>query len=314
MFFKGEKLGKFKILDNLGSGGFAAVFLAEDTWINKKVALKIPHDQDTNLEEMLQEPRLLATLNHPNIVNVLTAGKEGDTFYIVMEYVEGVSLAKLIKEKGALPVEFSLDLVKQMCLGLSQAHEEKILHRDLRPSNVLLTRDFIVKIADFGISRVLDRTRYARTKIGSPPYMAPEHLLGKAVFESDIYSLGVMMYEMMTGELPYYDPNPSIIENMILKGKYRLPSEILPGFNPDVERIIRQAMSRDYRQRQPTPRQILDQIRDLECRDQIRVTPSFGHSTNNSHSNTPRKRTTCWNCDKPLARYSDRCSYCGEKQ
>lgn len=313
MFFKGEKLGKFRILDTLGTGGFAAVFLAEDTWIKKKVAIKVPHDQDVDIKEMLQEPRLLAALNHPNIVNVLTAGKEGDTFYIVMEYVEGASLSQFIREKGSLPIDFALSLTKQICLGLAHAHEEKILHRDLRPSNVLLTKDYIVKIADFGISRILDRTRYARTKIGSPPYMSPEHLMGKAVFESDIYSLGVMMYEMMTGELPYYDPNPSIIENMILKGKHRLPREIIPSFPIEVERIILQAMERDYRKRYSSAKEILDEIRNIEGKDSIKSMPTFS-TFQSMKVQTPRKRGNCWNCGKPLARFSDQCSYCGEKQ
>ncbi|MFC1852597.1 serine/threonine protein kinase [candidate division CSSED10-310 bacterium] len=313
MFFKGEKLGKFRIIDKLGSGGFAAVYLAEDTWIKKKVALKVPHNQDAELEDMLQEPRLLAALNHPNIVNVLSAGREGSTFYIVMEYVEGAALAQLIKDKGALPIEFALETCKQICLGLAHAHTEKILHRDLRPSNILLTKDFIVKIADFGISRVLDVSPYAHTKIGSPPYMAPEHLLGKAVFESDIYSLGVMMYEMMIGSLPFYDPNPSIIENMILKGKFLLPHEIIPAFPLDVEKIIRKAMSRDYRARYLNPKEVLDDIRRLETKEQSRSFPQIMHPLHEK-STTPRKRSNCWNCGKPVARFSDVCSHCGEEQ
>ncbi|MBN2384684.1 protein kinase [bacterium] len=312
MFFKGETLGKFRILDTLGSGGFAAVYLAEDTWIQKKVALKVPHDQDTDLEEMLVEPRLLAALNHPNIVNVITAGKDGNTFYIVMEYVEGASLAQVIKDRGALPIDFALDLSKQICLGLAHAHDEKILHRDLRPSNVLLTRDYLVKIADFGISRILDKTRYARTKIGSPPYMAPEHLLGKAVFESDVYALGVMMYEMMTGELPYYDPNPSIIEGMILKGKFPLPHELVPSFPIEIEQIIQKAMARDYRNRYTTPRDLFEEIRRTEGKELFRAPLPPMQSA--SQGNTPRKRTNCWNCGKPIARFSDECSHCGEKQ
>lgn len=313
MFFKGEKLGKFKIIDTLGTGGFAAVFLAEDTWIKKKVALKVPHEQDNELRIMLQEPRLLASLNHPNIVNVLTAGKEGNTFYIVMEYVEGASLSQLIKQKGSLPIPFSLEISRQICLGLAHAHNEKILHRDLRPSNVLLTKNNVVKIADFGISRLLDHTRYARTKIGSPPYMAPEHLLGKAVFESDIYSLGIMMYEMMTGELPFYDPNPSIIEDMILKAKYRLPREIIPDFPPEVEEIIKKAMSRDYRKRQASAKEVLDDILEVLGKENYKPTPSFTRNASRRTS-TPRRRSTCWNCGRPLARFSDTCSYCGEKQ
>jgi serine/threonine protein kinase len=313
MFFRGEQLGKFQIIDTLGSGGFAAVYLAEDTWIRKKVALKVPHEQDHDLEHMLQEPRLLAALNHPNIVNVITAGKDGETFYIVMEYVEGASLASLIKQKGPLPIDFSLELTKQICLGLDHAHNEKIIHRDLRPSNILLTKDFIVKIADFGISRFLDKTRYARTKIGSPPYMAPEHLLGKAVFESDIYSLGVMMYEMMTGELPYYNPNPAEIEKMILKGKYLLPHEIIPSFPRNIEHIIETAMARDYRKRFSTAKDIVDEIRQIDGKEYSKALPSFAQVFN-QNSGTPRRRSICWNCGKPIARFSDECSHCGEKQ
>ena len=214
MFFRGQIIGKYKILTTIGSGGFGTVYLAEDTWIDKKVALKVPHKQHLDFGELLREPRLLATLNHPNIVDILTAEKQENVFFIVMEFVPGETLESIIAREGALELTRALDYTCQICNALDHAHRQGVLHRDMRPSNVLVTEKGLAKVADFGTSRFLEIALHGTTIIGSPPYMAPEQFQGKAVFASDIYSVGVTMYQMLTGDLPYETPSPADFERL----------------------------------------------------------------------------------------------------
>src|SRR5450759_3633917 len=170
MFFRGQIIGKYKILSTIGSGGFGTVYLAEDTWIDKKVALKVPHKQNLDFGELLREPRLLATLNHPNIVAILTAEKQENVFFIVMEFVPGETLESIIARDGALDLPRALDFTCQICNAVDHAHRQGVLHRDLRPANVLVGEHDIVKVADFGTSRFLGIAAHGTTVIGSPPY------------------------------------------------------------------------------------------------------------------------------------------------
>ena len=199
MLFKGQVLGKYKILSPLGSGGFGTVYLAKDTWIDKHVAIKVPHKQQLDFGELLREPRLLASVNHPNIVAITTAEKQDGIFFIVMEYVQGETLESIIDREGALELNRALDYICQICNAVDHAHRQGVIHRDLRPANVLVSETGLAKIADFGTSRFLEIAAHGTTIIGSPPYMAPEQFQGKAVFASDLYSLGVTMYQMLTG-------------------------------------------------------------------------------------------------------------------
>src|SRR3989449_2940765 len=202
-------MGKYKIPATIGSGGLGTVSLADDTWIDKKAALKGPHKQGVDFGELLREPRLLASLNHPNIVAILTAEKQENVFFIVMEFVPGETLESIIAREGALDLARALDYTCQICNAVDHAHRQGVLHRDLRPSNVLVTDNGLAKVADFGTSRFLEIAAHGTTVIGSPPYMAPEQFKGKAVFASDIYSLGVTLYQMLTGVLPYDTPAPA---------------------------------------------------------------------------------------------------------
>ena len=222
MFFRGQTIGKYKILSALGSGGFGSVYLAEDTWISKKVAIKVPHRQNVDFGELVREPRLLASLSHPNIVSVLTAEKQEDIFFIVMEYVAGETLETIITREGGLDLAHTLDFTCQICNALDHAHGQGVLHRDLRPANVLVSEAGMLKVADFGTSRFLEIAARGTTVIGSPPYMAPEQFQGKAVFASDIYSLGVTMYQMLTGGLPYDTPSPADLQRL-MRGELVVP-------------------------------------------------------------------------------------------
>jgi serine/threonine protein kinase len=324
MFFRGQTLGKYRILSSLGSGGFGSVYLAEDTWIDKKVAIKVPHKQDLDFSDLVKEPRLLASMSHPNIVTVLTAEKQDDHFFIVMEYVPGETLEQLINREGALELAQALDFTCQMCNAVDHAHRAGVLHRDLRPGNMLVTESGILKVSDFGTSRFLEIAAHGTTVIGSPPYMAPEQFHGKAVFASDVYSIGITMYQMLTGELPYTTPAPADLDRLMRGELVTAPrlknSKIPKAINDIVLRALAPDLSARYARasdllddvlaaREPLPRRVGrgpsagqstdDQVAEIQSRLKARETP------------TPR---FCWHCRKPLHARSDRCPFCGESQ
>jgi eukaryotic-like serine/threonine-protein kinase len=327
MFFRGQTVGKYRIISTLGSGGFGAVYLAEDTWIDKKVAIKVPHRQNMDFGELLREPRLLASLNHPNIVTVLTAEKQDDVFFIVMEYVPGETLEAIIERDGALDLTRALDYTCQIANAVDHAQQQGIIHRDLRPGNVLVTEHGMLKVADFGTSRFLEIAAHGTTVIGSPPYMAPEQFRGKAVFASDLYSLGITMYQMLTGALPYDTPAPSDLDRLMsgeLVTAPRLKNPLIPKAISD---IIMKAMAPEITARYQRAPDVLQAIMAAQPR---RTPPagSLGRATPAARSprddaagiqsrlkarEAPAARF-CWQCRKPLHARSDRCPFCNEQQ
>jgi eukaryotic-like serine/threonine-protein kinase len=324
MFFRGQTIGKYKILAPLGSGGFGTVYLAEDTWIDKKVAIKVPHRQGENFGELLREPRLLASLSHPNIVSILTAEKQENIFFIVMEYVAGETLETIIAREGALDLPLALDFTCQICNAVDHAHRHGVIHRDLRPGNVLVSETRVVKVADFGTSRFLEIAAHGTTVIGSPPYMAPEQFEGKAVFASDLYSLGVTMYQMLTGTLPYQTPTPADLERLMrgeLTTAPRLRNAKIPKMLND---IVMKAMAPHITARYQRASDLLDDVLALGPGGERRSgrAAAVGGSDEASAQDiqarlrareTPQPRF-CWHCRKPLHARSDRCPFCGEAQ
>ena len=320
MFFRGQTLGKYRIVSSLGSGGFGTVYLAEDTWIDKKVALKFPHKQHLDFSEMVKEPRLLAAMNHPNIVAILTAEKEGDHFFIVMEYVPGETLEQRIARDGALELSQALDFACQMCNAVDHAHASGILHRDLRPGNMLISEAGMLKVSDFGTSRFLEIAAHGTTVIGSPPYMAPEQFQGKAVFASDIYSIGVTMYEMLTGALPYNTPTPSDLDRL-MRGELVTPPRLKNGRIPKaINDIVMKALHVDLASRYQRAGELLRDIVAAGNSTPRRRTPSAGGVEDVAEiqsrlkaRETPPARF-CWHCRKPLHARSDKCPFCNENQ
>src|SRR5260221_12419206 len=150
MFLLGQTVGKYQVMSNLGSGGFGTVFLAKDVWIDKKVAIKVPHRQSGDFDDLLLEPRLLAALDHQNIVGIVTAERVDGTFFIVMEYIKGESLEAVLDREKSLDVPRALNYAVQMLRGGEHAHEAQILHRDLRPANLRITEGGVLTVADFG--------------------------------------------------------------------------------------------------------------------------------------------------------------------
>ena len=325
MVFRGQTLGKYRILEPLGSGGFGAVYLAQDTWIDKKVAIKVPHRQALDFGELLKEPRLLATLNHPNIVSITTAEKQDNIFFIVMEYVPGETLEHIIATRGALDLPLALDYTCQICNAVDHAHRQGVIHRDLRPANVLVSEANVLKVADFGTSRFLEIAAHGTTVIGSPPYMAPEQFQGKAVFSSDIYSLGVTMYQMLTGVLPYDTPSPSDLERL-MRGDLVTPPKVRNAAVPRaVSDIVMRAMAPDLTARYQRAGDLLADL--LAFRREARRTPPArtpGARTEDvEHIEHIHRRLRarevpasrfCWHCRKPLPARAERCPFCGESQ
>jgi serine/threonine-protein kinase len=325
MFFRGQTIGKYRILSSLGSGGFGSVFLAEDTWIDKKVALKVPHKQNLDFTELVKEPRLLASMSHPNIVTVLTAEKQDDVFFIVMEYVPGETLEQVILREGAIELTRALDLTCQMCNAVDHAHKAGILHRDLRPGNMLVSESGRLKVTDFGTSRLLEIGAHGTTVIGSPPYMAPEQFYGKAVFASDVYSIGVTMYQMLTGSLPYETPAPGDIDKLMrgdLVTAPRLKNSKIPRRIND---FVMRALAPDITSRYQSAADLLDDV--LGARDPLAARKAFGganagaapaESVANIHTRLRARDTPqpsfCWHCRKPLQARTGRCPFCNEAQ
>jgi serine/threonine protein kinase len=339
MFFRGQAIGKYRIVAPLGSGGFGTVYLAEDTWIDKKVALKVPHRQNLDFSELLREPRLLASLSHPNVVTILTAERQDNVFFIVMEYVAGDTLEAIIEREGALDLARVLDYTCQICNAIDHAHRHGVIHRDLRPGNVLVSEQGLVKVADFGTSRFLEIAAHGTTVIGSPPYMAPEQFQGKAVFASDLYSLGITMYQMLTGSLPYQTPQPGDIERL-MRGELTVPPRDRNQKIPKgISDIVMKAMAPDVAARYQRASDLLDGVLAARARP-VGVRPATpvpaGGTERRPWRPAPLDSPTasqqaddiqarlrareapqprfCWHCHKALHARTDRCPFCGESQ
>ena len=311
MFLLGQTVGKYQILSNLGSGGFGTVFLARDTWIDKKVAIKVPHRQSGGFEDLLQEPRLLAALDHQNIVGIVTAEKLDGVFFIVMEYVKGESLEAVLDREKSLDVPRSVAYTMQILKGVDHAHQNQVLHRDLRPANVLISESGVVKVADFGTSRFLEKS-HATTVIGSPPYMAPEQFQGRAVLASDVYSVGVMLYQMITGTLPYFSPNPAQIERMVAQGRCTPPKLRNNQIPREISDIVMKALAAEVGERYQRAAELAE---DLATAGEIdHKATEIEYIRKRLKAREAPKKTFCWHCRKPLHARSDTCPFCGEKQ
>jgi beta-lactam-binding protein with PASTA domain/tRNA A-37 threonylcarbamoyl transferase component Bud32 len=208
---------RYRLDRKLGEGGMATVFCGTDTLLRRRVAIKVLREQYAADEEFVrrfyQEAESAAKLSHPNIVNTYDVGRQDDTYFIVMELVDGPSLAEIIAADGRLPEPVAIDYGVQIASGLAYAHRQGLLHRDIKPANVLVTKDDVVKLSDFGIARAVSQQTMALTKpglvMGSVYYISPEQAQEHEVHEtSDLYSLGVVLFQMLTGKLPYTGESP----------------------------------------------------------------------------------------------------------
>ena len=308
------KIGKYKIVKKLGSGGFGTIYLAEDTILKTQRALKIPHRIGTEVEKLLQESVLQTKLlDHPNIVKLLTVDIVDKTIIMVMEYIKGIDLETLIDQENKLEIKTSLRYFHQILSALEFAHKHKVIHRDIRPSNILIDEDNNIKITDFGTSTLLQDKQYATTRIGSPPYMAPEQFEGKAVFASDIYSAGCLFYEMVTGFPPIVMANPMEIYKTAKAGNITPLIKKNPSVSSELNWILMKTLSPDLSTRYKS---VTELIKDLQKTESKKVDRSSEIKNIKSRINAREERTdyVCWNCHKTMPRKSKKCIYCGSDQ
>jgi serine/threonine-protein kinase len=237
-----------------------------------------------------------------------------------MEYVPGATLEQIIAAEGALELSRGLDYICQICNAVGHAHDQGVLHRDLRPGNVLVSKTGLLKVADFGTARFLEIAAHGSTVIGSPAYMAPEVFDGKAVFASDIYSLGCTMYQILTGSAPYTPPAPKELDKLMSGELVSAPRLKNPNIPTRVSEIIMRAMAPNISERYKQANDILTDLLDGRPENSVRRTHSNQTSNNerplsvsNHASDTPQQRF-CWHCRKPLHAKTDRCPFCREMQ
>lgn len=244
--------GRYELLEKIGEGGMAVVYKARCRLLNRFVAIKILKPEYTKdvkfIESFRRESQAAASLSHPNIVNIYDVGKEGNIHYIVMELVEGQVLSDMIKEKGALSWQQAVDITKQIASALSLAHKNHIIHRDVKPDNILITTDGTAKITDFGIAKAVNTgTILGNTGMvmGSVHYFSPEQARGGYVDEkSDIYSLGISLYELVTGRVPFDAENPVAVALMHMNEEMTPPSQWNADVPSGLENIILKATSK----------------------------------------------------------------------
>ncbi|MBR0600218.1 Stk1 family PASTA domain-containing Ser/Thr kinase [Sinanaerobacter chloroacetimidivorans] len=244
--------GRYELLEKIGEGGMAVVYKARCRLLNRYVAIKILKPEFTKdlkfIESFRRESQSAASLSHPNIVNIYDVGKEGNIYYIVMELIEGQVLSDLIKKEGPMEYHKAVEVTKQIALALSFAHKNHIIHRDVKPDNILITREGTAKITDFGIAKAVNTGTIVGntgTVMGSVHYFSPEQARGGYVDEkSDIYSLGIVLYELLTGRVPFDAENPVAVALMHMNDDMVPPSQYVAQLPADLENIIMKATNK----------------------------------------------------------------------
>ncbi|MBH5316754.1 Stk1 family PASTA domain-containing Ser/Thr kinase [Paenibacillus sp. GSMTC-2017] len=256
--------GRYEILSRIGGGGMALVYKAHDVLLNRKVAVKVLRQQFVNDDEFIRrfrrEAQSAAALSHPNVVSIYDVGQEDETHYIVMEYIEGNNLNELIQERAPLQAEEAVRFAVQICDALGHAHQNHIIHRDIKPHNILIGNNGRVKVTDFGIARAVTSSTITHTGsvLGSVHYFSPEHAKGINTGEkSDLYSLGIVLYQMLTGKLPFLGESPISVALKHLQENIEAPRSINPHIPQSVENIILKATRKNPSERYSSAQEML---------------------------------------------------------
>ena len=262
--------GRYELLEKIGDGGMAVVYKGKDKLLNRFIAVKILRPEFTKdatfVENFKRESQAAAGLSHPNIVGVYDVGREGNINYIVMELIEGDTLNKIIEREAPMDYRKVIDISKQVAQALRIAHKNKIIHRDVKPHNIMITEDGVVKLADFGIARAVnDATLSTGSKIvGSVHYFSPEQARGNYVDErSDIYSLGIVMYEMLTGKVPFDGDNPVTVALKHINEEIVPPIELEPGIPPALDRCVMKATSKYQTNRYANADELIQELENI---------------------------------------------------
>ncbi|NYD79488.1 Stk1 family PASTA domain-containing Ser/Thr kinase [Arthrobacter cupressi] len=259
---------RYLVRTRLAGGGMSTVYLATDERLDRDVALKVLHPHLANdasfLERLRREARAAASLSHPHVVGVLDQGQDGHIAYLVMEYIKGHTLRDVLQEKGGLSPRLALALIDPVIEGLAAAHSAGLIHRDVKPENVLIADDGRIKVGDFGLARAVTAATSTGSLIGTVAYLAPELVLGEAAdARSDIYSAGVMLYEMLTGTQPYSGEVPIQVAYKHVNAEIPAPSAAAPGLVSDLDELVQWCTAKDPEQRPVDGGALLSELRHI---------------------------------------------------
>ena len=296
MITKGQKINdRYEIIKTLGEGGMANVYLAKDVILDRNVAIKILRGDlagDEKFVRRFQREALSASsLSHPNIVEMYDVGEDNGTYYIVMEYVPGMTLKQLIKKRGSLSLSEAIDIMLQITDGITDAHDSYIIHRDLKPQNILVKENGEIKITDFGIAMALNSTQLTQTNsvMGSVHYLPPEQASGKgATIKSDIYSMGILFYELLTGKLPFKGENAVEIALKHMKNDIPSVRSMNDSIPQSVENIILRATAKNPKNRYETAKEMHDDL--LTCLNEDRLNEKKYEFTYPEHADDSEKK------------------------
>ncbi|MBF1178240.1 MAG: Stk1 family PASTA domain-containing Ser/Thr kinase [[Eubacterium] sulci] len=281
--------GRYELIEKIGEGGMAVVYKAKDRLLNRYVAIKILRPEFTQDEQFLdsfkRESQAAAGLQHPNIVSIYDVGRTGNINFIVMELVDGRPLSDFIKENGHLDYKTTIDIAKQMASALAIAHKHQIIHRDVKPHNIMITSDGVAKLTDFGIARAVSKaTMVADTSkiIGSVHYFSPEQARGAYVDErSDIYSLGIVMFEMLTGRVPFDGETPVEVALKHINEDVPSPAKLVPGIPPALDKVVLKATDKYQTERYKSADEMLEALKNVEFVTQMVGDRVFAGETDN---------------------------------
>ncbi len=305
----GHRLGNFEVQRSLGRGTFAAVYLVRDVLLDQPRAIKVPHDQTPEgRDALLRESRVLASLDHPHIVRLLECDEEDGLLFVVMEWVDGQPLARRIESETRLHPSLAIRIGTQVVSALAHAHRRQVLHGDLSSDNILLRKES-AKIGDFGMARTMQLAEHGAALLGNPFYLAPEQFRGEGVFASDLYSVGVVLFEMLTGALPYRDADPRRQRELVEAGANRDPRRRNPLVSAHLAEVVERALAPRIPDRYEDAEALLADLRELV---------SFGVSEEAMEAvrarireARPDRRRSCWNCGRPRHPDASECAHCG---
>ena len=296
----GKILGnRYEVLEKIGNGGMATVYRAKDKTLGRNVAIKVLKEEYANDQEFIKrfqiEAQSAASLSHPNIVSIYDVSNDQDIHYIVMEYIEGKTLKDVIKNEGKLDWKESAEIASQIASGLSVAHKNHIIHRDIKPHNIIITKDDLAKITDFGIAKAATSSTINAnsSSMGSVHYFSPEHARGGYTDEkSDIYSLGIVLYEMVTGKLPFDGDSPVSIAMKHLKETPIAPIELAPSMPMGLNDIILKAMQKEVSSRYSSAHEMYNDLQKLLKDPNIKNVGLFGESDMGTTQKIPKVSAT----------------------
>ena len=296
MIMKGQKINdRYEVIKSIGEGGMANVYLGYDTILDRNVAIKVLRGDLSNDEKFVRrfqrEALSASSLAHPNIVEMYDVGEDDGLYYIVMEFIDGVTLKQLLKKRGTLTLSETIDIMLQLTDGMAHAHDSYIIHRDLKPQNIMIKDDGQIKITDFGIAMALNATQLTQTNsvMGSVHYLPPEQASGKvATTKSDIYSMGIIFYELLSGSLPFRGDNA--VEIALKHMRDPLPSlrDENPAIPQSIENIIMRSTAKNPKNRYEDTRTMHEDL--LTALDDERMNEEPIRYKYPEHEDTPKKK------------------------